>query len=285
MKRIILLSILFLPLTLSPLKGIAADLPTLAIVDFTSAVRRTNMVQMFPDILSEKLVNEVLFDVLEREKLNSAVTELGLSGSGLVSQDAAIEVGKVIGAQYMLTGKILDFSKTKKTFRNYGTQIDTTIVRLMVSAEIIETATSRKIFAKKASSSRKFNAMGGLKITDSMHGGDLANDVAEKLVAAMLGSKKLQRIANASTKSDGVALTINSTPENADVEIDGVFYGNTGVPFNVPTGVHTIKVTLPGYEAWEKKVMVKDGLSFNVRLAEKVDKQKVEIEIKDESKK
>lgn len=125
MKRIILLSILFLPLTLSPLKGIAADLPTLAIVDFTSAVRRTNMVQMFPDILSEKLVNEVLFDVLEREKLNSAVTELGLSGSGLVSQDAAIEVGKVIGAQYMLTGKILDFSKTKKTFRNYGTQIAT----------------------------------------------------------------------------------------------------------------------------------------------------------------
>jgi hypothetical protein len=276
MKTITLLCVLLLPLPV-----FADDLPTLAIVDFTSAVRHTPLVRMFPDLLSEKLVNEALFDVVEREKLNTAVTELGLSGSGLVSQDKAIEVGRMLGAQYLLTGKILDFSKQKKTFRNYGTQIDTTVVQLMVSAEIIETATSRKLFAKKASSSKKFNAMGGLSISDSTSGGDLANDVADKLVAAMLESEKLQQILKPAKQSEEATITITSFPENADVEIDGVFYGNTGEPFKVPTGLHSISVTLPGYEVWEKKVMVKDGLTFDVRLSEKVD-QKLKIDIKEE---
>jgi len=276
MKTITLLCVLLLPFPV-----FADDLPTLAIVDFTSAVRHTPLVRMFPDLLSEKLVNEALFDVVEREKLNTAVTELGLSGSGLVSQDKAIEVGRMLGAQYLLTGKILDFSKQKKTFRNYGTQIDTTVVQLMVSAEIIETATSRKLFAKKASSSKQLNAMGGLSISDSTSGGDLANDVADQLVAAMLESKKLQQILKPAKQNGEAMITITSSPENADVEIDGVFYGNTGEPFRVPTGLHSITVTLPGYERWEKKVMVKDGLTFNVRLSEKVD-QKLKIDIKEE---
>ncbi|MDH3599082.1 MAG: PEGA domain-containing protein [Candidatus Tectomicrobia bacterium] len=276
MKTLTLLCVLLLPLPV-----FADELPTLAIVDFTSAVRHTPLVRMFPDLLSEKLVNENLFDVVEREKLNTAVTELGLSGSGLVSQDKAIEVGRMLGAQYLLTGKILDFSKQKKTFRNYGTQIDTTVVRLMVSAEIVETATARKIFAKKASSSKKFNAMGGLSISDSTSGGDLANDVADKLVAAILESEKLQTILRPAKQNEEAMITITSSPDNADVEIDGVFYGNTGEPFKVPTGLHSITVTLPGYDVWEKKVMVKDGLTFNVRLSEKVD-QKLKIDIKEE---
>jgi hypothetical protein len=151
----------------------------------------------------------------------------------------------------------------------------------MVSAEIIETATSRKLFAKKASSSKKFNAMGGLSISDSTSGGDLANDVADKLVAAMLESEKLQQILKPAKQSEEATITITSFPENADVEIDGVFYGNTGDPLRVPTGLHSITVTLPGYEVWEKKVMVKDALTFNVRLSERVD-QKLKIDIKEE---
>ena len=85
MTTLILLCVLLLPLPM-----FADELPTLAVVDFTSAVRHTALVRIFPDLLSEKLVNEDLFDIVEREKLNTAVTELGLSGSGLVSQDKAI---------------------------------------------------------------------------------------------------------------------------------------------------------------------------------------------------
>ncbi len=279
MKTLIVLLMLVLPLC-----ALADDTPTLAIVDFTSAVRHTPLVRMFPDLLSEKLVNEELFDVVEREKLNSAVTEMGLSGSGLVSQDKAIEVGRMVGARYLLTGKILDFSKQKKSFRNYGTQIDTTIVSLTVSAEIVDAETSRKIFSKKASSSQKINAMGGLRVSDSTSGGKLANEVADKLVTAILESKKLRKIVLPAKQSEEATVTITSIPENADVEIDGVFYGNTGAPFKVPTGLHAITVTLPGYDTWEKKVMVKEGLAFNVRLSEKVD-QKLKIDIKEEYRK
>jgi hypothetical protein len=151
----------------------------------------------------------------------------------------------------------------------------------MVSAEIIETATSRKLFAKKASSAKKINAMGGLSISDSTSGGELANDVPDNLVAATLESKKLPTILRPAKQNAEAMITITSSPDHADVEIDGVFYGNTGAPFKVPTGLHAITVTLPGYDVWEKKVMVKEGLTFDVRLSEKVD-QKLKIDIKEE---
>ena len=121
MKTLICLFLLLLPFQV-----LADDVPTLAIVDFTSSGRTPRLEKMLPDLLSDKLVDADLFDVLEREKLNVAVTELGFSGSGLVSQGKAIEVGKMIGSQYMLTGKILDFSSRQTSFKNYGVNIRTT---------------------------------------------------------------------------------------------------------------------------------------------------------------
>jgi curli biogenesis system outer membrane secretion channel CsgG len=267
-------------LLLLPCQVLADDIPTLAIVDFTSSGRTPRLEKMLPDLISEKLIDAELFDVLEREKLKVAVTELGFSGSGLVSQDKAIEVGKMIGSQYMLTGKILDFSSRQTSFNNYGVNIRTTTVRLDVSVDIIETATSRKVFSKKANSEKKFQEMGGLRVSDDTAGVELAEEVASKLVADMVRSNKLQAIAKANTQTESATITITSTPENASVEIDGVFYGNTGDAFDVPTGLHKVTISLPGHEVWEKKVMVKDGLNFHVDLSEKVD-QKIKIDVKE----
>ncbi len=82
---------------LFPFQVFAQDLPTLAIVDFTSPVK-TKLVQILPDLLSDKLVDSELFDILDREKLKSAMNEIDLSGSGAVG-DKIVEVGKIVGAQ------------------------------------------------------------------------------------------------------------------------------------------------------------------------------------------
>jgi hypothetical protein len=258
---------------LFPLQVLAEGLPSLAIVDFTSTVE-TKLVQILPDLLSDKLVDAELFEVVDREKLNTAMTEIGFSGSGAID-DKAIQAGKMVGAQYLLTGKILELSKSQKEFKGYGTQFKTATVRLAISADVIETGTSRKLFSRRASTAKEFQEMGGLTISAQTAGEEMANQVADKLVTAMLGSNRLRALSKtdeASAETDPATpkealITITSSPKDASVEIDNVLYGNTGETFKVPSGLHTITVGLDEHQVWEKKVMVKDGMKLHIPLS------------------
>lgn len=60
-----------------------------------------------------------------------------------------------------------------------------------------------------------------------------------------------------------VKIRIDSTPQGADVEIDGMFYGNTPLEFSFSEGVHEVRISLAGYEAWSKRVNIYEGLSIN----------------------
>ena len=63
---------------------------------------------------------------------------------------------------------------------------------------------------------------------------------------------------------------IESTPDGADVEIDGLFEGNTPMETELEAGVHTLIISMPGYEVWDKKVRVTSRTKMvKARLREK----------------
>jgi hypothetical protein len=41
----------------------------------------------------------------------------------------------------------------------------------------------------------------------------------------------------------------------------------------IPEGMHLVKISLPGYEEWNKKVMVSEGLRIHAALKEKKNDQ------------
>jgi len=55
------------------------------------------------------------------------------------------------------------------------------------------------------------------------------------------------------------ALSIDSTPTGADVEIDGAFVGNTPSSVSVPVGSHQIVVKKKGFSDWTKTLNVTGG--------------------------
>ncbi len=59
-------------------------------------------------------------------------------------------------------------------------------------------------------------------------------------------------------------VVITSEPLGADIEIDGAFYGNTPAQLPLPEGEKTIRLTLKGFQTWERKLQVLDGASQNV---------------------
>jgi hypothetical protein len=59
--------------------------------------------------------------------------------------------------------------------------------------------------------------------------------------------------------SVGAQLTITSIPAGADIEVDGMFAGNTPSTIVVAAGEHTITVRKAGFATWEKKIAVTGG--------------------------
>ncbi len=61
-----------------------------------------------------------------------------------------------------------------------------------------------------------------------------------------------------------VTLEASSTPQGADIELDGNFVGSTPSSVNVSPGEHTVKLTKGGYKLWERKIKVTGG---NIKIS------------------
>jgi hypothetical protein len=65
-------------------------------------------------------------------------------------------------------------------------------------------------------------------------------------------------------------LSVASTPDNADIELDGSFAGNTPSDLQVAEGEHTITVKKAGFQDWVRKMKISAGSS--VRLNAELEK-------------
>src|SRR5690606_14381490 len=94
------------------LRGQAAeDVPTIAVLDFTGLmVGQGGNSAPLGKAVSAMLVTELIgrpgIRVIERAQLQDILTEQRLSLSGRVDESTALEVGKLIGAQYVIHGQV-----------------------------------------------------------------------------------------------------------------------------------------------------------------------------------
>jgi hypothetical protein len=72
--------------------------------------------------------------------------------------------------------------------------------------------------------------------------------------------------AEQSSAAAAAQLQITSTPDAADIEIDGSFVGNTPSTVGVAAGQHQISIKKPGFKPWERKIAVSSG-QVNVNAA------------------
>lgn len=74
-----------------------------------------------------------------------------------------------------------------------------------------------------------------------------------------VGADALVRPAEQSSAAAAAQLQITSTPDAADIEIDGSFVGNTPSNVGVAAGQHQISVKKSGFKPWERKIAVSSG--------------------------
>jgi curli biogenesis system outer membrane secretion channel CsgG len=277
MKKLILI---VLVLSLPAVYG--AELPSIAVADFTSDTHADwqwwkDLTHGLPDMISDALVNSHRFDVYEREKLNTIMREQGFQASGFADPQTAVSLGKMAGVHYILTGKILDYGREVRDFTGYGVHTRTSYYRLKAGIKVIDVQTGKVLFSRNDGAEEQVAESSGMNSFDTTMASKLAEEVSAKLMKALLDDEQFKGQKDAAAALLPVKVT--SEPDHADVEVDGVFYGNAGSEIKLPTGLHLVTISLPGYEKWSKKVNVQEGLSINATLSRKVN-ERIEIETK-----
>jgi hypothetical protein len=76
---------------------------------------------------------------------------------------------------------------------------------------------------------------------------------------------------SASQRSSGVSqpgtLAVASMPETTEIQVDGVFVGNTPATLKLGEGKHTIRLTCVGYRDWFKELFVLGGSDVRLNAA------------------
>jgi hypothetical protein len=73
-----------------------------------------------------------------------------------------------------------------------------------------------------------------------------------------------------SAQEGSATVTIKSTPDGADILLDGKFAGNTPSTIRIKAGDHTVRIELKGFSAWEKSltVIADTQLTLNANLSQ-----------------
>ena len=66
-------------------------------------------------------------------------------------------------------------------------------------------------------------------------------------------------------------VTVKSTPDGADIMLDGKFAGSTPSTFQIKSGDHSVRVELSGFVPWEKSLTITAGgqITLNANLQRK----------------
>jgi len=164
MKKILLTVILSLISSMAMANG----RPVVAVLEFkneTSAPWWQNGVgRELSDMLSNELLGTGAFKVVERKKLDAVLTEQDLGASGRVAKGSAAKMGKVTGAQYLITGSVASFESSGSkgggfSFKGVSLGGKKSTVSMGIDIRVINSTTGEVEYARTVEATAKSGGM------------------------------------------------------------------------------------------------------------------------------
>jgi len=266
---LLVMSILFIPARI-----FATDyqLPTLAVVSFEnhSKVRVIDLENMGLQFLESALAKTGIFTLLDRLTVQKSLEEISFSSAtGLVDPSYSIQLGKMLGVRYLATGNLIDITQKITAFKGYGITTKQTAVSVTVGLRVVDAERGTIFFIDQDEAAQELP----LNTKNANISGQIYSIYQNLMKQAILKSVNSLRQRVIATRPEvpktakKVLIPINSTPIGADVEINGIFYGNTPLDLLLEEGkTLEIVVSLGGYEPWIKRVGISSILKINATL-------------------
>jgi len=205
---------------------ITAQIRTIAVLELEAKGISKVEASVLTDRLRSELVNASEYVVVDRKNMEQILEEHRFQLSGCTSNQCAIEVGRILGVQYMLTGSI-------------GKLDDIYTIQLQIldveSSEIVQSAT--------------YDHEGDLEV--------LLQTGIQTALNRVLGVDKIpEKISSIGT---GV-LELSVRPESAQILIDGLEYGISSIQhLEMLKGQHTVEVRLSNHYEFSKEILIQES--------------------------
>lgn len=185
------------------------------------------------DRLRGHLVNTRAFIVLDRANMETVLSEHGFQQTGCSSTQCAVQIGKILNVQKMITGSI---GKVGKTYA-------INLVVINVESSRIERSFNRDYRGEIDGLLQELRT--------------LAQEMAATLGKSAAPEPKPQH-----------KLSLDSSPQGAEVLLNNKFAGKTPFAVNVSRGEEVqVVVRAAGYEEWRKSLLMEKEVSLNVELS------------------
>jgi len=266
---LLVMSVLFVPARI-----FATDyqLPTLAVVSFEnhSKVRVPDLENMGLQFLESALVNSGLFTLLDRLNVEKSLLEIDFNNSsGLVDPSFTIQLGKMLGARYLATGNVIDITKKVTEFKGYGIYTKRTAISVTIGLRIVDAERGTILFIDQDVAAEEL-PIDTMNVKNTGQTYSIYQNLMKQAILKSVNSLSQRVLITRpeAPKSPKVILVpVNSEPIGADVEISGIFYGNTPCELSLEEGrVLEIIISLGGYDPWIKKIAVSSALEINAKL-------------------
>jgi hypothetical protein len=186
------------------------------------------------DRLGSMLVATNVLIVIERGKMNTILEEQGFQQTGCTSTECVVEAGKLLNVQKMVSGTI---GKLGQTYT-----IDLALIN-------VETAQIEESYFRNY----KGEIDGLLEVMES---------ISNQIVQTARGEKRKTTFG-----VNQVLLTVNSSPSNAIITINGEQIARTPYTVNVNRGEEfNITVEKENYKTWQRRLTITEDREINAVL-------------------
>jgi hypothetical protein len=244
-------------------------------------------------VISRDDVTRSLKDYSNGQEPNGELTALDRS---LEDNSSALRLAQNLGADYILVPSIVSLGTEKKNYNGNGISTLNITHRLRVSYKIVEGNLGGAVRGGAFVSEKTIRQTGDLQTESSDIINDLLDDAAQQLADAIVeGGKSLPtEVAKAALVNFSVACSMTDprqqpilisalgiTVDNkivltnqpvavqamdVTVELDGVALGSAPGNFQGRPGLHKIRLSREGFDAWERTINIYDGQKLRVAL-------------------
>jgi hypothetical protein len=275
------------------------------IVENRASADLNDKVAVLEDLVASRVAGRGLSvisrDVVTRSLKNYSTGKdpngaLGAVDRSLEDQTSALRLAQNLGADYILVPSLISLGSEQRNYAGNGISTFNTMHRLLVSYKLVEANEGGAVRGGALSAEKNIRQSAGLQADDGDVINTLLNDAADQLAEAIVESTKTlpAQVAQAAPVNFSVSCTMTDprqqpilvsalglTADNhlvvtnqpvalqvmdVTVELDGVALGSAPGTFSGRPGLHKIRLSREGFDAWERTINISAGQNLRVAL-------------------
>lgn len=218
-------------------------------------------------VLEDMLLNIDGITVVERQRIDSFLVETEFGAlSGLVDEQKAVKLGKLLGANLIVMGTITDVHEDVREFKGYGVRTRVTDVKCAIRLRLLDIASGTVRFSQTLKGTKTY--------TQSTSGASGSSDRAYAAVEAALeklnGDERFKAALfgkRPAAADDLVEIEFAPKPDNCDIEIDGKYVGGSPQKRRLPAGKEVkVRIAKDGFKEWQRTIAPESGLKITPEL-------------------